>query len=55
MSETKLPKSVNFLPGPKATARVTAEVLRQEGAFYVTKDEGGKERKIRPGACTVVA
>ncbi|MEE9481826.1 hypothetical protein [Methylobacterium ajmalii] len=53
MSTATLPKNVTFLPGPKAKERVTAEVLRQEGAFYVTKDAAGKERKIRPGACTV--
>ena len=43
---------VTFKAGPKSKSLTTATVDSFDGVFLVTKDEAGKERKIRPGACT---
>ncbi len=49
-----LGKTVRFKPGPKAYGTVDATVTGVDGAFLVTKDATGKERKVRPGATTIV-
>ncbi|QCO07284.1 hypothetical protein [Azospirillum argentinense] len=52
MADFKKGDRVSFKPGPKAKDNVTATVSAIEGAFLVTKDDDGKERRVRPGACT---
>ena len=61
MTETSFNKGdrVSFMAGPRSAARAIAKVTGQtttgEGkgraTFLTTKDEHGKERKVRPGAC----
>jgi hypothetical protein len=50
---------VSFFPSGRSKQAVTAEVTGEEGSgrdrFLITKDAAGKERRIRPGACTKVA
>ncbi len=62
MSDTATFKNgdrVRFKPGPRSISEVEATVTGfAPGAFggmLVTKDDAGKERKMRPGACTLVA
>jgi hypothetical protein len=45
---------VRFTPGPFAATSVEATVTGTEGQFLVTKDDAGKQRKTRPGACTKI-
>jgi len=54
MADFKKGDRVSFKPGPKAKDNVTATVTEVEGVFLVTKGEDGKERRVRPGACTAV-
>lgn len=42
---------VNFLPGPRASLRVTGTVKKVDGEFLVVDCTDGKTRKIRPGSC----
>lgn len=51
MASFKIGDQVSFKPGGRSISPVTAKVVRIEGQFLVT-DDGTKERKIRPGACT---
>jgi hypothetical protein len=52
MSDFKNGDRVKFKPGPKSKGEVEATVTEVEGsAFLVTKDDAGKERRVRPGAC----
>lgn len=46
---------VKFKAGPKSTGLTTAKVTGSDGVFLVTKDDLGKERKVRPGACQKAA
>jgi hypothetical protein len=59
MSEFKSGDRVSFFPSGRSKQAVTAEVTGEEGSgrdrFLITKDAAGKERRIRPGACTKVA
>jgi len=52
MADFKKGDRVSFKPGPKAKDNVTATVSAIEGAFLVTNGDDGKERRVRPGACT---
>lgn len=47
-------KTVRFKPGPRSTKLVDAKVTGVDGAFLVTKDATGYERRVRPGATTIV-
>lgn len=51
MSTFKNGDTVVFRAGPRSTTDTTAKVTGQDGAFLVTKDATGKERKIRAGSC----
>lgn len=51
-AEFKIGDMVKFKPGPKWNAGpVAAEVTDIDGVFLVTKDAGGKVRRMRKGAC----
>jgi len=54
MSDASFPNGskVRFRAGPRSTSDTIATVVRTDGAFLVTRDDAGKERKIRPGSCT---
>jgi hypothetical protein len=55
--------TVTFLPGPRATAKVTGKVKdtvtsgegRGRSTFLVVACTDGRDRKIRPGACQIAA
>ena len=56
MNEKTAPKNgdtVKFAVGRMKTS-FEAKVTGSEGSFLVTTDAGGKVRKVRPGACTVM-
>lgn len=46
-------KTVKFTSGRNKT-EYTAEVVGEDNGWLVTKDSAGIERKVRPGAVTVV-
>lgn len=41
---------VSFLAGPTRVQVNNAEVVGHDGQFVVTKDDSGKERRVRPGS-----
>jgi len=58
----KVKDRVSFKPGPNSSSNVTGTVTgitaatggRGGSAFLVVKGDDGKERKVRPGAATLV-
>lgn len=53
MTEFKNGDTVKFKAGPKSTGLTTAKVTGKHGVYLVTTDDAGKERRVRPGACTL--
>lgn len=49
-SEFSVGSKVSFLAGPTRVQVTDATVTGHDGQFVVTKDDSGKERKVRPGA-----
>lgn len=45
-------QKVKFLPGPRSSQKVTATIFAINGGYLHTRDDAGKERKVRPGAAS---